>query len=767
MEVPAHDSWEYVEEVPPGADAKTQEAQKLINVQISQDLINNISQILAHQEQQRMADTAAATAPAPAAEAPASAAAAPVPGPTITTTPIKAPPPPPPVGLAQADRWPPAPRAQAHATPAYAGTFATPPSENYGPIDIFEWRNSHWSWYCKICSNYVTDDHLKSERHQQRMQNWGFYLCEEVNFPTPPAAAPAPEPAACTAATAPASAAAAPASAAARPEPAAFTATSPRRLVMSVKGIAYWVRRYVGWLHKAIDPEAEIYRDTAAALAQLDTAVAAEFAVKRRPGRPRIVGPQERRTSLKRGYNATAWQKRRRDKAETELKRLKSSHQGYKNRVTPFFKAKIALSVPVVSARGFAQSWKDFFGEDSTCLGRSAIDRIRDAFAEISTEMLWGEARLEIAALTAAAAPAAAAVAPDLAAALAPAPPAAAGPPIVHSCALLHIHDEAALRLRSFADADVQARGPTRSRTSKVQQHALWLYPDATCGCPLPCDLHALADKTAKTIATSIDGVMRSAADLATGGFGSAVTDASQGWFIHVLVGDGIFTNEAAARMVLARAEASPLAPGLKYFLMLVRCANHQANLAIDSAVEGNAALCGALQTAAAGASADPAAARVRAGGLTAASRASAPHRSVCANIVRLFKYLISDYYSEFYSALQQLVLRLEVSADVEDCSANKWAGLRTLYGEDALPEKLLNLLNAGCDRWVSRGAAKDSDGIRAELLEVLRKYLLVVDEHPTLTRMFTFRVLVDRCLLFSFLGIVKDVVKLTTVFQV
>ena len=48
-------------------------------------------------------------------------------------------------------------------------------------------------------------------------------------------------------------------------------------------------------------------------------------------------------------------------------------------------------------------------------------------------------------------------------------------------------------------------------------------------------------------------------------------------------------------------------------------------------------------------------------------------------------------------------------------------------------------------------------------LLEVLRNRLLVVDEHPTLSRFFTFRKHIQALLLLSFLGISSDIFKLST----
>ena len=94
------------------------------------------------------------------------------------------------------------------------------------------------------------------------------------------------------------------------------------------------------------------------------------------------------------------------------------------------------------------------------------------------------------------------------------------------------------------------------------------------------------------------------------------------------------------------------------------------------------------------------------------------------------------------------------------------------LYGEGALPARVLEVLNNGICTWShsppaatalgSAANAPDSAAVatecRATLVEALRRRLLVVDEHPTLTRFFTFRVHVDGLLLISFLGIARPV---------
>jgi hypothetical protein len=105
--------------------------------------------------------------------------------------------------------------------------------------------------------------------------------------------------------------------------------------------------------------------------------------------------------------------------------------------------------------------------------------------------------------------------------------------------------------------------------------------------------MEALADKTVATLATSLDGVARRVAQTIADGLGNDI----EPWFIHVLVGDAVATNEAAARRLYAKAAATPMADGLKYHLVVVKCASHQANLAAKGAAIGVAATVGIAAT--------------------------------------------------------------------------------------------------------------------------------------------------------------------------
>jgi len=93
---------------------------------------------------------------------------------------------------------------------------------------------------------------------------------------------------------------------------------------------------------------------------------------------------------------------------------------------------------------------------------------------------------------------------------------------------------------------------------------------------------------------------------------------------------------------------------------------------------------------------------------------------------------------------------------------------LQALYGDGVFPPGLLDALNGGVGDWVhclAPESAVDAPedrlvAVRASLFEILRRRLLVVDEKPTLSRMWTFQAHLDCLLLLHFLGCAHDLVK-------
>ena len=603
--------------------------------------------------------------------------------------------------------------------------------------------------------------------------------------------------------------------------------------------------------HTGLDPVAEQLPETAAALAQLEEALDAEL-----PPYPRAMRVGRRRAyanlDADHANRLLRWRlanlKRALKKAKQDAKSLKQPFAHKQRGVTVPLMVKVALSYPPNNARQFARSLRDLLGEDSVGLHRKGIDAIRDQFAEEVKSQMNCVAELQIASAVKAFSDGATAVEH-------------------HTVAVLHIHDEAAVRLRSFLKDAAAAEG--RGRVSSVQCHVVTLFAAPGAGHPILVELDALANKSGETLATSLNGVVLPMMAAARRGVDAIAVNAPI-FFVHVVVCDAVSANEKAARILLACHGRVAPSPGVRYFLMLVKCANHQANLVVSSAVDGflfdvlaHATHCrqahrGVAATAVVSSKALPqsvGACRQRricfvfpvacvlsvvvvevfvaiaAPGwlLAVVSRSvirtrdshvgpsvarfaakvsarqaattfapgdadplparnasddakTAPHRLACGAIVRLFKYLINAYYSEFYASLVAHVQTLRITVDVgvaaeRDAAegGRKAAALEALYGECVFPKGLRTLLNAGFDRWEHRvppesvqeyRASPDEYAarVRGALVELLRHHLLVVDEHPTYTRMFTFNGNLNKLLLFAVLGISRSVLRFVAV---
>ena len=264
------------------------------------------------------------------------------------------------------------------------------------------------------------------------------------------------------------------------------------------------------------------YPATVAALKQLKEAATSEFgAAQTAPRKKRRRGPEEQ-ADRHRLTKKLRWQKQVRDKFESEVKALKASAVGGVLRKE--WIARVFLSASPVNPRSLEAGWRDLSdatGAEAT-ISHTYIRRIRDA----EVEVIKGMRRAQIGQLVRRAAQA----------------PQARSP-----CALavVHLHDEASLRLRSSLGP--RSSMPSRSRSSKVQQHVVRVH--SLREPPMDCwtELEALADKTAATLATSIYGVLKKTASACGQSLGDS-GDSAAGeriWLVHTLVGDGIATNEA------------------------------------------------------------------------------------------------------------------------------------------------------------------------------------------------------------------------------
>ena len=95
-------------------------------------------------------------------------------------------------------------------------------------------------------------------------------------------------------------------------------------------------------------------------------------------------------------------------------------------------------------------------------------------------------------------------------------------------------------------------------------------------------------------------------------------------WVVHCLIGDGIATNEKAAKVLWAAVGERRTVRGraVRYFLILGKCGTHQSALSARVGVEGKVA--------------------------AAAAGDDKTFEGVTDNAVRLYKYLVPDYYEEF-----------------------------------------------------------------------------------------------------------------------
>ena len=180
------------------------------------------------------------------------------------------------------------------------------------------------------------------------------------------------------------------------------------------------------------------------------------------------------------------------------------------------------------------------------------------------------------------------------------------------------VQDEADIRLRS-GDARDGPSVPRRGRALKVQAHVVTLVAGRSRR-DIPTELEALGDKSAATLATSLEALLRrivcgtldgnGARDgarqehgndareeqhaahgngarqrRAGAAHGNGAREQPETWLVHILVGDGVPTNLAAAKLMWAAVVQDPLGPRVRHFIVVVKCATHQAALTDKAAV--------------------------------------------------------------------------------------------------------------------------------------------------------------------------------------
>ena len=143
-------------------------------------------------------------------------------------------------------------------------------------------------------------------------------------------------------------------------------------------------------------------------------------------------------------------------------------------------------------------------------------------------------------------------------------------------------------------------------------------------------------------------------------------------------------------------------------------------------------------------------------------------YKTICGTAVRLFKYLINDYYEEFCSTARYWV-STQLSVLAHGNGARQQAtGLQDLYTAQVIPDEMLFLWNSGLGN-LSHVLDEGKEPAEQRATLVLRfsqciiGTLLKVDSHPTLTRFFTFRGIIARMLAMHLIGAPLSVLKLVS----
>ena len=216
------------------------------------------------------------------------------------------------------------------------------------------------------------------------------------------------------------------------------------------------------------------------------------------------------------------------------------------------------------------QSFRDVTGLDAPSVSRGSMDKIRSTWVEQYKERIMHVGKQRV--------PASRQVAFYKKATFVP-------------VFILHIQDEADMRFRNVQlryMGEFELPIPERTRTTKAQSNVVSLVTPHG-GMEIPTEIEALGDKTAATLCTSFERVVRNIAegvlpDITDGIVPLAAEEAVEAWFIHILVGDGIATNEAAARQLWACIQERGLGRGARYFLVVIKCGAHQVGLTAKGA---------------------------------------------------------------------------------------------------------------------------------------------------------------------------------------
>ena len=118
----------------------------------------------------------------------------------------------------------------------------------------------------------------------------------------------------------------------------------------------------------------------------------------------------------------------------------------------------------------------------------------------------------------------------------------------------------------------------------------------------------------------------------------------------------------------------------------------------------------------------------------------------LCGCLSRIYKHLNPAYYEEFSNSVKLYLMQhcRTVPADKakQDNHKEHVSRLVALYGPDAIPVDMIDAYNITLEaplHALSGDANQDPTHVRGRFLSLIQKHILRVDEHPVVTRFWTF----------------------------
>ena len=384
-------------------------------------------------------------------------------------------------------------------------------------------------------------------------------------------------------------------------------------------------------------------------------------------------------------------------------------------RIAHLWFVRVGLAEPTVLAQSLSNFCRDFPRRETNSISPSYVSTVRDVFAELTKRFTYQQIE---------------------AIALESSTRASASNEHCGSFVIPHTQDEVAMRLRSRDPAVDLALGVVdrvlarvvRSRSSKIQNDVIVLHHQGLSVRVLT-ELQALREKTADTVTVALLNSIRLTLQAIARGLVQTPRAAEQRRVIHILTGDGINTNAAAARRMFhaLRTEYKGSASPIRYFFLVFVCNSHTANLAVQVAIVGD--------------------------------WISKPidNCDLVGTCVRWFKYLLHDYAEDFALSLKLYIhdhLRT-VSTATRAADQKQTADWHILYGPDVLPSEVVDFFDGGISSMehILKGSEGRALACHKAFL-LLNKFLLKVEEKPTPTRFWLFAKCVWALLLLHLLGI-------------